>query len=70
FSKSPRKAQALKEHGQILEAVIEKDADRAEKLVKMHLGKAIEALMKEINEENFGREPERPVSPVSTANRK
>jgi len=69
FSKSPRKAQALKEHGQILEAVIEGDADKAEKLVKMHLGKAIEALMKEIDEGNFG-EQEKPGSPERVASRK
>jgi DNA-binding GntR family transcriptional regulator len=53
FSKSPRKAQALKEHGQILQAVIDRDEDRAEHLVKMHLANAIEALVKEMDHDDF-----------------
>lgn len=52
FSKSPRKAQALKEHGQILQAVIDRDEDRAEHLVKMHLANAIEALVKEMDHDD------------------
>jgi DNA-binding FadR family transcriptional regulator len=39
-----RKVQALKEHGQILEAVSERDADKAERLVKEHLENAIKTL--------------------------
>ncbi|AER67395.1 transcriptional regulator, GntR family [Thermovirga lienii DSM 17291] len=44
FSRSLRKVQALKEHGQILEAVSERDADKAERLVKEHLENAIKTL--------------------------
>ncbi|MBO8154041.1 GntR family transcriptional regulator [Thermovirga sp.] len=52
FSKSSRKVQALKEHGQILEAISERNPDKAERLVKEHLENAIKALTIEFHPNN------------------
>lgn len=44
-----RKRAALKEHKEILQAVIEKDAKRAEELVKKHLQGALDAYLESLN---------------------
>lgn len=45
----PRRKDAVKEHKEILEAIIDKDAERAEKLVRKHIENAREELIKRIN---------------------